>query len=256
MPWPATPGFSTANVDAPADNPSLARVDILNAMTDLASVINGRGQASGVCPLDSGSKVPAANLPVMPLAEGITAWQVAGTYSWTVPAGVTRLYVEAWGAGGGGGYGASPNPHGGGGGAGGGAIKVWTVTPGQTVSIVVGAAGAGGAGPANANGGNGGNSTVTIGATTITGSGGLGGQGGATPFGGTGGGATGGDVNLAGGTSMTGIAGMGGLGGSNARSGAAPGPAGFGFGGGGYGSGTGGPGTGIPGKDGGVLIQW
>lgn len=254
MPWPTSPGFSTANVDAPADNPSLARVDIHNAMTDLASVIAGRNQASGVCPLDSGTKVPAANLPITPVASGLTAWQVAGTYPWTVPANVTALYVEAWGGGGGGGYGGG-SIHGGGGGAGGGAIKAWAVTPGQAVTIVVAAGGAGGAGPSNANGANGGDSTVTIGAVTITGSGGGGGLG-SPATGGTGGGATGGDVNLAGGTSMTGIAGMGGLGGSNARTGAAPGPAGFGFGGGGYGSGTGGPATGIPGKDGGVLIMW
>lgn len=256
MPWPTTPGFSTANVDAPGDNPSLARVDIHNAMTDLTKVINGRNQASGVCPLDSGSKVPAANLPITPIAEGIIAWQNAGTYSWTVPAGVTRLYVEAWGAGGGGGFGASPNPHGGGGGAGGGSIKVWTVTPGQTVTIVVGAKGAGGVGPANANGGDGGLSTVTIGGTTITGLGGFGGLSGALPGGGAGGGAYGGDVFFCGGYAMTGMIGMGGFGGSNSRSGAAPGPAVCGFGGGGYGSGTGGPPVATPGMDGGVLIMW
>ena len=118
MAWPSIPTFSTANVDSPSDNPSLARVDIFNAMTDLGNVIDGRGQASGGAPLDAAAKVPIANLPITPVAEGLASWQTAGTYLWTVPAGVTRLYVEAWGAGGGGGFGASPNPHGGGGGAG------------------------------------------------------------------------------------------------------------------------------------------
>ncbi|QQS08660.1 MAG: hypothetical protein IPK69_11825 [Phycisphaerales bacterium] len=256
MTWPTTPGYSTGNVDNGSDSPSAARADLLNAFNDLTNVISGRNQANGVCPLGSDSKVPAVNLPVIPIATGMIAWQTAGLQTWTVPANVTKIIVEAWGAGGGGGFSASPNPHGGGGGAGGGAVKVWSVTPGSTVNISVGAGGAGGIGPANANGAAGGNTTVTIGATTITGVGGLGGVGGATPFGGSGGNATGGDVNLAGGTSMTGIAGMGGIGGSNARSGAAPGPVGSGFGGGGYGSGTTGPPVGIAGKDGGVLIIW
>lgn len=258
MAWPTTPSYTNANVDSPADNPSLARADISAAMTDLSNVIAGRNQANGVAPLDASSKIPVANIPLVPVANGIISFQTTGAYIWIVPAGIYKIVVEAWGAGGGGAYGTTAR-HGGGGGAGGGAIKVFSVSPGDTVSMFVGIGGAGGISPGG-NGGVGGDTTVTVNGVTITG---LGGEGGYAdpPLGGVGGGANNGDVNLEGGTSMTGIGNgtvdMGGLGGSNMRSGAAPGHgAGWGFGGGGYGSGTNGPNPAISGKDGGVLITW
>lgn len=251
--WPGSPGFVTTNLDDATDNPSAARVDLKNALDDVSDMIGARGSASGVAPLDSSSKVPLANLPVLPFGNGLAAWQTAGTFSWTVPAGVTKLYVEAWGGGGGGGY-ANSTRHGGGGGAGGGAIKLWSVTPGDSVTIVVGSAGQGALGPTDANGADGGNSTVTIGATSISGNGGKGGEG-ATGFGGYGGTSTGGDVSLEGGTAQSGAQYLGGSGGTNARSGAAPGSGG-GFGGGGYGSGTGGSDPAISGRPGGVWIQY
>lgn len=70
----------------------------------------------------------------------------AGTVqTFTVPAGVTKITVEAWGGGGTGGSTAtSPflGAVGGGGGGGGGYIKAWlAVVPGSTVSIVVGKGG-------------------------------------------------------------------------------------------------------------------
>lgn len=254
MPWPATPGFGTTNIDAGTDNPAAARVDLKNALDDLSAVIAGRDQADGVAPLDADSKVPYTNLPFSTPIPKVVAWQTAGSYGWTVPAGCRRILVEAWGGGGGGGYSASTASHAGGGGAGGGAMKSWEVIPGDTATIVVGAGGQGGLGPLDANGANGGNSTVTIGATSIQGNGGIGGQGGPNNFGGSGGLAAGGDVNFEGGVAMSGTAGMGGIGGTNARSGAAPATAGFGFGGGGYGSGINGPDPAASGKAGGVLV--
>jgi hypothetical protein len=63
-----------------------------------------------------------------------------GTF--TVPAGITTITVEAWGGGGGGGA-ATGNPAGGGGGAGGSFVrKVISVTPGQSIPVVVGTGGA------------------------------------------------------------------------------------------------------------------
>lgn len=273
--WPGTGNFNTTHVDSGGDSPAEARPAIKAAMDDLATVIAGRGAANGVAPLNASSKVPASNLPrgdangvaplgsdarvplaslptAMPVCNGITAYQTAGSYTWTVPAGVTRVLVEAWGAGGGGGW-SSSGAHGGGGGAGGGAIKLWDVAPGDELEIVVGSGGAGGVGPSNDDGADGGNTTVTLLGQSITGNGGGGGQA-SPPFGGSGGVAANGDVNLQGGSSMTGVENMGGLGGSNARSGAAPGSAGYGFGGGGYGAG--GAALAISGKDGGVLIIW
>jgi hypothetical protein len=66
--------------------------------------------------------------------------------TFTVPAGVTRVNVEVWGAGGGGGYaGCNLGGGGGGGGGSGGYTKiVLDVSPGQTFSVVIGMGGTGG----------------------------------------------------------------------------------------------------------------
>lgn len=258
MAFPTSPGFVKTNVDSPADNPSLARADIYNLMTDVENIIAARDQASGIAPLDAGSKVPIGKIPLVPCANGITAFQTTGAISFTVPDGVYKLWVETWGAGGGGAYGTTAR-HGGGGGAGGGAIKVFSCNPGDVATGFVGLGGSGGISPGG-NGAAGGDTTFTLNGVTITGRGGEGGYA-DPPLGGIGGDGNGGDVNLEGGTSMTGIGNgtvdMGGLGGSNMRSGAAPGRGvGWGFGGGGYGSGTNGPNPAIPGKDGGIWIQW
>jgi hypothetical protein len=74
-------------------------------------------------------------------------------YSWTVPAAVTKLLVECWGGGGGG-------ASGGGGGGGGYAATEWTVAPGTTVNITVGAAGA--AATSNTTDGTDGNSSIVV----------------------------------------------------------------------------------------------
>jgi RHS repeat-associated protein len=78
----------------------------------------------------------------------------AGTYTWTAPAGVTSITVQAWGAGGGAGGGVIwpvfdfPSYNGGSGG-GGGAFAEGTVavTPGTTYYVVVGQGGAGSTNP-------------------------------------------------------------------------------------------------------------
>jgi hypothetical protein len=95
-----------------------------------------------------------------------------GTSTWTVPAGVTSITVQAWGAGGGGSKGFS-SLKGTGGGGGGFAQAVIAVTPGTVINVTVGAGGAG----ANAagNGGAGGNSTVSFSTNTLTAFGGGGG---------------------------------------------------------------------------------
>jgi hypothetical protein len=87
-----------------------------------------------------------------------TTFASAGTSTFTVAPGCTRLFVSAWGAGGGiGACGGTPSP------AGGGYVQtVLDVTPGETLAIVVGgaggdgAAGVGGAGGTPGGGGRGG----------------------------------------------------------------------------------------------------
>lgn len=93
-------------------------------------------------------------------------FRATGAGTWTVPAGVTRICIEIWGAGGGGAiYG---------GGGGGGYIKAYfTVTPGSSVSYIIATGGSGGSfagSSANA----GGTSTATVGAVTLTCAGGTG----------------------------------------------------------------------------------
>lgn len=77
---------------------------------------------------------------------GLTlSYTAAGTYSVTVPAGLTKLRATLWGGGGGGGGGSSRlmlSYSGGGGSSGGYVTSLLTVTPGQVLTVVVGAGGA------------------------------------------------------------------------------------------------------------------
>jgi hypothetical protein len=96
-----------------------------------------------------------ANQVLMKNGEGTLTWGSLTDYknfkmfewvgnnvpqNFTIPAGVTKVAVELWGAGGGG----SIN---GGGGAGGYGLGIFNVTPGGTATILVGTAGVGYSGP-------------------------------------------------------------------------------------------------------------
>lgn len=111
----------------------------------------------------------------------VTTFTVAGTSTWTVPAGVTSCFVEVFGAGaGGGGSGGDIYPSYGGGYS---AKHVAGLSPGASVSVTVGAGGAG----ASGNGTTGG--TSSFGAY-------LSATGGAGGFAGPGGTGIGGDINI------------------------------------------------------------
>lgn len=214
--------------------------------------------------IDPNSTPTSETLPV-----GQQAYTTAGTYSFTVPPGITSLSAVCVGGGGGGGGSEDSDETGGGGG--GGALAYQTsiaVTPGETLTVVVGSAGA--AGGASGNGGAGGQSNINrsgtnlvaangggggahrgaggTGGTVATGTGGSGGSGGA--------GSNRNGSNAGGGGGAGGYSGNGGNGGSGASSSVAgtAGAAGSGAGGGG-GSGTsntarGGSGVGILGTTG------
>lgn len=90
---------------------------------------------------------------------GASPWTApSGTY--TIPAGVTQITVRCHGGGGAGG-GASATDRNGGGGGGGACVTVtnYAVTPGQQITVAVGA---GGVGVSANTGGTGGSSTVTL----------------------------------------------------------------------------------------------
>ena len=177
-----------------------------------------------------------ALLPLFCIAQ--TSITFSSTTTWTCPAGITQISIEAWGGGGAGG-GATGFPSAGGGGAGGAYVKntTLTVTPGSSYNITVGGTKLGTTGGAqngnpssfaltatpavlliNAVGGNGGvvsssnNTSVVggaavatgnIGGTTsnIYGSAGLAGTGTAGSRGGNGGASGGGAIGAAGSTS-------------------------------------------------------
>ena len=64
MAWPANDtNIVTTNLDSGTDSPAAARADLKSALDELANVINGRNQASGVAGLDGSSKISNAQLP-------------------------------------------------------------------------------------------------------------------------------------------------------------------------------------------------
>jgi hypothetical protein len=181
----------------------------------------------------------------------VQRYDIAGTFYWTVPFGVTRARFRAWGGGEGGegNPGTTPTTFGRGGAGGGYAEFIRDVTPGQVWTIVVGHGGTFG-NSAGASPGPGGDSSVSP--PTGFGAGMTAGGGGSH----NGGSASGGDINLTGEASRMGAvfsstlypangssSPMGGVGGTgNAYSGGETGHAPGGGGGGGSNGNGGGPG--------------
>jgi hypothetical protein len=128
-----------------------------------------------------------------------TTFTTVGSNTFTVPAGVTKIsavLIAGGGAGGGGSAGGSGSGGQGGGGGGLRYINDFTVTPGQTLTVIVGAGGLGGTG----NGGNGGDSSITGIATAFGGTGGASNYTGLVGAGGAGSGGSGGATGGSGGT--------------------------------------------------------
>lgn len=172
-------------------------------------------------------------------AQTTQTYNASGVFS--VPAGVTSITVEAWGAGGGGGNSNNTNGNGGAGGGGGAyARKVLTgLIPGTSFTVTVGTGGTGASANSTADATDGGDSRFEgSGITTVVAGGGKLGDAsgentngtGGNNTGGDGGTATGGDVNYSGGNGGNGGSASGGGGGSSATtsSGGANGGAGDG----------------------------
>lgn len=154
-----------------------------------------------------------------PVGKALVSQKVAGTYSFTVPAGVFWIYATCVGAGGGGAGGNSTAATAGAGGGAGGTAAGWiAVTPGQVITYVVGAGGAGAG--YQGNGGNGGSSSVGA-FMSASGGGGAGMPSGCA--GGPGGSGTGGQLSLTGGAGNDGnlytANSPGGLGGASSQGG-------------------------------------
>lgn len=119
-------------------------------------------------------------------AQSPQTFNSSGTF--TVPAGTTQITVQAWGGGGGAGGGAT-NSRGGGGGGAYAATTNLAVTPGNIITVTVGAGGAAGSGSSAANGTSGGASS--FGTQVVAAGGNYGQSGGAGGVGGSIGASTG-----------------------------------------------------------------
>lgn len=203
----------------------------------LGNNVNSSGQVSltagvsGTLPAANGGtglSSPGANGNV--LVSNGTAWTSGSTPyvgmraqvftssgTFTIPASITAVKVTVIGGGGGSGGSATGGcilTIGGSGGGGGTAISYLTgLTPGNTISVTVGAGGTPG-GSAPGGGGTGGNSSISSGTqtiTTATGNGGVGGNLGNNSIGnaGAGGSASGGTINISGSNGAYGSAYMG-----------------------------------------------
>lgn len=118
--------------------------------------------AGKIVQLDSNAKLPAVdgsqltNMPSIPFSN-MQVFDATGSFN--VPAKVTRIYVQVWGAGGGGGGGSVLLGNGGGGGGSGGYVAGFlTVTASSSLTVTVGTGGA--KGTVNNGGGNGLGSSV------------------------------------------------------------------------------------------------
>jgi hypothetical protein len=169
------------------------------------------GTGSNVTANQGGISVSCQSNPV--------TFNTAGSYTFTVPSGVTSVQVVATGAGGGGGglWGLQAGSVGGGGAV---VTSTLAVTAGQTLALVVGGGGGSGAdGPGDSNGytcgaggGGGGSTNIAVGTAyqIIAGGGGAGGSCNQGTAGGSGGG-----VNGAGGAGASQYSSLGGSGGAN-----------------------------------------
>lgn len=159
-------------------SPNLYKVSVAGTSGATAPVHSSGSAADGTVTLDF---ISTYLVPTSPVYEYISTIPITST--WTCPAGVTSIQVEAWGAGGGGGGSTNTAGRSGGGGGGGSYVKNGsvTVTPGTTYTVKIGVGGlAGGTGNATAFGMAGGFSSFTTGSQSVIASGGTGASGGTT----------------------------------------------------------------------------
>jgi hypothetical protein len=143
--------------------------------------------------------IPAKLGPgMLPGFSNIAVYTSNNTF--TVPNGVTKVKARVWGAGGGGGGSSgTANSVASAGGAGGYAEGVFSVTPGQTITVTVPAGASGGTGGGSpASGGNGGTASFGALVSATGGSGGTAANGAIQTSAGAGGAGTGGALNISG----------------------------------------------------------
>ncbi|MCX6247800.1 MAG: T9SS type A sorting domain-containing protein [Bacteroidetes bacterium] len=222
-------GATTAPVTFTASIPGTV-FDWTNNNTAIGLAASGTGNLPSFNATNPGTLPVAATITVTPTAPDTVTQSFTYTGSmqtWTVPAGVTSITIEAYGAEGGTGATGVNSSSGGVGGKGSKASGTLSVTPGQVLNLFVGGAGAtptagyngGAAGGSDNSGGGGGASDIRYPGVTaadrilVAGGGGGGGRAGCNPAYVSGGAGGDGDVNGVKGTdSPNGGGGFGGVG--------------------------------------------
>ncbi len=263
-------------------------VRVANTNTDAATLaVNALAAApitlAGGQPLSGGELISGSEIELIYSATAGSFFLAGGrtrqvskllalttSQTFTVPAGVTRVKATVVGGGGGGAYAATTTyqadySSGGGGGAGGAAIGVYSVTPGNQITVTVGSGGAGGTN-SNYNGAAGGSSSFGNYCSATGGAGAGYTNSGASSPGASGGSGTGGQINITGGMGCDGLnlpfSGFGNGGasifGGGGRAGAGSGIAGhaYGAGGGGAYQNSTTTNTGGAGAAGIVIVEW
>lgn len=69
--WPSV-NIDTTSMDAGTDSPAVARAQIKQMADNVNNIKDSRGAANGVASLDATSKIPSAQLPVIPATQGGT----------------------------------------------------------------------------------------------------------------------------------------------------------------------------------------
>jgi len=82
MPFPTTQ-VSTTNLDSSADDPSLARADLLDAVQKLNTIISEGGSAQGVALLDGSGELDGTQIP--------TTISVSGTQILSPTSGIVNI---------------------------------------------------------------------------------------------------------------------------------------------------------------------
>jgi hypothetical protein len=182
-PAPAYTAGMTVFIKVAANNTGASTVNLngLGAKNikrcDLTDVLAGNLAAGMIAELCyDGTQFQLIN-PVQLSQKTTTEITSSGTF--TVPAGVYSLYVEAWGGGGAGGGSQSGGVQGGGGGSGAYAAGYVPTTPGATFTVTIGAGGTAATINSNNPGGDGGDTSFGSSIIAKAGTGGLG----ATTFG-------------------------------------------------------------------------
>ncbi|MBT2869544.1 hypothetical protein JQK19_20155 [Chromobacterium violaceum] len=198
-----TDGATKAELKAAVDGLVSGAPGALNTLQELAAALgNDQNFAATITNQLAGKANKATTLAGYGIGDAQTKTQSDARYfqriarftsngQFTVPDGVTRIYVSGCGGGGGGGGSSSGNSSwmasGGGGGAGASVLRQdYAVKPGQTLNIIIGGAGSGGIGGTANTGGSVGSNGTKGGDTSITEinlnlAGGGGGMGGNTP---------------------------------------------------------------------------